>query len=80
MEALPQFLPKQSLQYHSVVPMGSAEEVAVWERMDDVIMVRVRARVCVRMDDVIVCVQRSQCRTVGTTLTLGSTHMSPRTV
>uniref|UniRef100_A0A7S0RVS8 NAD(P)-binding domain-containing protein n=1 Tax=Chlamydomonas leiostraca TaxID=1034604 RepID=A0A7S0RVS8_9CHLO len=36
---LPEVLPKQaSLQYTTLVPMGTTDEVAVWERMDDVIM------------------------------------------
>lgn len=37
---LPDVLPKEAeVKFKSVVPMGSAEEVAVWQRMDDVIMV-----------------------------------------
>jgi len=39
MSVLPQVFPKRdSTEFKTVLPMGSAEEVAVWERMDDVIM------------------------------------------
>lgn len=38
MEVLPTVLPKATVQYNSVVPMGNAEEVMIWDRMDDVIM------------------------------------------
>lgn len=36
---LPEVLPKQATPvFKTVLPMGNAEEVAFWERMDDVIV------------------------------------------
>ncbi len=42
-QVLPEVLPKQAEPvFATILPMGTPDEVAVWQRMDDVIMVRGR--------------------------------------